>query len=181
MKITEFSVAGPLLIEPKIHGDSRGFFTERYRKDLFDELQIPHFFQDNHSRSSFGVLRGLHYQYDKPQGKLVTALSGAIFDVAVDIRASSPTFGKSIYVELHGDKPAWLWVPAGFAHGFTVISREGADVLYKVDVPYNASGEGGLSWNCKEFEIPWPLKEPLLSEKDKAQKSWAAYIKDPNF
>jgi dTDP-4-dehydrorhamnose 3,5-epimerase len=181
VKVTEFKIKGPLLIEPKMVGDARGFFIERYRRDLFSELGLPDFIQDNYSRSSQGVLRGLHYQYDRPQSKLVTVVSGVIYDVAVDIRRDSPTFGQHLHVQLDGDRPAWLWVPAGFAHGFEVLSSQGADVAYKVDAAYNPSGEGGILWNDPDLGIEWPIGKPTVSERDRQQVKWQQFAKEPKF
>lgn len=182
MKVTEFKIKGPLLIEPKMFGDARGFFVERYRKDLFAELGLPEFIQDNYSRSSANVLRGLHYQFDQPQSKLISVASGSIFDVAVDIRKGSSTFGEHVHVELDGDHPAWFWVPAGFAHGFQVLSKNGADMLYKVDVPYNPQGEAGIAWNDSQVAIAWPgTEKPSLSERDQRQPDWRSYRAKPAF
>ncbi len=163
-------------------GDARGFFTERFRLDQFTEAGIPaaEFMQDNYSRSEQNVLRGLHYQYDRPQAKLVTATVGRILDVIVDIRAQSPTFGQSLSVELDGDSPAWLWVPIGFAHGFVVLSPT-ADIMYKVNAPYNPQGEGGIAWNDPSIKIAWPTVQPLLSGRDLTQGSFADYKKAPRF
>lgn len=182
MEYQHFEIEGPLLITPKMLGDERGFFCERYRTDQFKELGINNtFIQDNFSRSACGILRGLHYQWDQPQSKLVTCTRGLILDVAVDIRKSSPTFGKHIVAELSGDKPQWLWVPAGFAHGFLVLSKEGADVSYKVDAPWNGKGESGIRWNDSEIGIAWPNSNPILSEKDRTAKSLSEYAKEPKF
>lgn len=182
MKVTEFEIQGPKLIELRTFGDGRGFFVERYRKDLFSEIGLPAtLVQDNFSRSQADVLRGLHYQFDAPQGKLVTALSGRIFDVAVDIRKNSSTFGQYVSVEIDGQRPAWFWIPPGFAHGFLVLSPEGADVMYKVDAYYNAKGEAGIAWNDRELAVAWPKPNPLLSEKDAAQPGWGAYRANPKF
>ncbi len=182
MKVTEFSIQGPKLIEPKAHGDARGFFTERYREDLFREIGVgTHFVQDNYSRSQTKVLRGLHYQYDKPQAKLVTATSGRILDVIVDIRKDSHTFGQSVSVEIDGGKPAWFLVPAGFAHGFLVLSPEGADLMYKVDAYYNPKGEGGIRWNDPALKIEWPIRDPIVSPRDAELPGWGAYLEHPKF
>lgn len=182
MDIKKFKVEGPLLISPKMVGDSRGFFCERFRVDQFKEMGIHNnFIQDNYSRSSFGILRGLHYQWQEPQSKLVTCTKGMILDVAVDIRAQSPTFGQTVIAELNGDKPEWLWVPAGFAHGFLVLSQEGADVSYKVDALWNAKGEGGIRWNDPDLNIHWPNQSPLLSDKDKVATLFAEYKVNPKF
>ena len=182
MKVTDFPIKGPLLIEPKVHGDPRGFFTERYREDLFREIGIPNnFIQDNYSRSSGGVLRGLHFQYDKPQSKLVTVTTGRILDVVVDVRKDSPTYGRSLSVEIDGGKPSWFWVPAGFAHGVLVLSSEGADLLYKVDSYYNANGEGGVKWNDPDLGIAWPIQNPKVSARDQELASWKQYRAAPRF
>jgi dTDP-4-dehydrorhamnose 3,5-epimerase len=182
MQLENLVIEGLKLITCKKFGDDRGFFCERYRQDFFSEAGLSdNFVQENFSRSQSQVLRGLHYQYDKPQGKLVTCLRGSIFDVAVDIRAHSKTFGKHVAVELHGSNPQWLWVPAGFAHGFCVLSTDGADLLYKVTEYYNPAGESGIHWQDKDVQVPWPLPAPILSEKDKVQKTFQAYAKNPVF
>lgn len=179
--VTQFSIQGPLLISPKILGDSRGFFTERFKTKEFQEIGLPPFVQENYSRSQSQVLRGLHFQFDRPQGKCVTVTRGKILDVAVDIRVASPTFGQHLTVILDGSKPEWFWVPAGFAHGFCVLSENGADVEYKVDVLYNASGEGAIQWNDPELKIEWSVSEPKLSEKDQTAMSFAKYKMEPKF
>lgn len=182
MKITSFNIEGLKLIEFPVFGDSRGFFTERFRKDLFERESLPkEFVQDNFSRSKPMVLRGLHYQFQPAQGKLVTCMSGRILDVAVDIRAGSKTFGQHISVELSGDKPQWLWIPAGFAHGFCVMGNEPADVLYKVDAYWGKGGEGGLHFNDPDLAIDWPVSDPVLTEKDQALQSFASYREGPRF
>lgn len=175
MLVKKFDIEGPLVIENIRHGDERGFFTERYRDDFMKSIGITaEFCQENYSRSAAGVLRGLHYQYDKPQAKLVTCTRGEIFDVIVDIRKGSPTFGKSVSVVLSGNEPKWFWVPYGFAHGFYVISSEGADLMYKVDNYYNPKGEDGILWNDPALAIQWPFAadstSPLVSERDKNLK-----------
>lgn len=182
MNVTEFHIQGPKLVELKTHGDARGFFVERYREDIFREIGIStRFIQDNYSRSQENVLRGLHYQYTQPQSKLVTAARGRILDVIVDIRKGSPTVGQSLAVELDGAKPAWFWVPVGFAHGFLVLSSDGADLLYKVDAYYNQHGEGGIRWNDNDLAIQWPMNNPTVSQRDDALPSWADYISSPKF
>ncbi len=181
MNVTKFDIQGPMLIELKMFGDARGFFTERFRKDKFAELELPEYIQENFSRSAPGILRGLHYQFDLPQGKLVTCLSGRIFDVAVDVRRSSPTLGKHVSVEIDGDKPAWFWVPAGFAHGFCVMGDKPADVMYKVDNYYNPKGEQGIAWNDPDFAIKWPLSKPILSAKDEVAMRFEQYKLAPKF
>lgn len=182
MTITELPIKGLLLIENKAFQDERGFFTERFRTDIpfFAKIQKT-FVQENFSYSEPRVLRGLHYQYNSPQGKLITCTRGAIFDVAVDIREGSPTYGKHVSVTLSGKKPSWYWVPAGFAHGFCVLGDEPADVVYKVDHFYNSKGEGGIAWNDADLDIKWPVQNPLLSAKDKVLPSFADYKLEPAF
>lgn len=159
------------LVTPRVHRDERGFFTERWTAPGFAELGLPAFVQDNHSRSERGTLRGLHYQAPPhAQGKLVSAIRGRVFDVAVDLRTRSPTYGRWDGVVLDGDEPAWLWVPPGFAHGFLVLSEE-ADVCYKVTDRYAPENEGGVAWNDPDVGIAWPLgadRAPKLSAKDGA-------------
>lgn len=163
---------GVLILEPKVFGDARGFFMESYNRRDFAEatgLDVD-FVQDNHSRSRRGVLRGLHYQIRQPQGKLVRVARGAVFDVAVDIRRSSPTFGRWAGVELSEDNQRQLWIPPGLAHGFLVLS-ESADFLYKTTDWYAPEHERGIAWNDSAIGIEWPLDaigEPLLSDKDRA-------------
>jgi dTDP-4-dehydrorhamnose 3,5-epimerase len=182
MEIKQFEIAGLKLVELKTYPDLRGFFTERFKTSSFSNAGLPYqFVQDNFSRSLPKVLRGLHYQYEKPQGKLVTCLSGKIFDVAVDLRAQSPTFGRHQSVVLDGDKPCWFWVPAGFAHGFCVIGEKPADVYYKTDQEYNPSGEEGLAWNDKVLNIDWPYTDPILNSKDQKLMSFEDYQKSPRF
>jgi len=182
MNIVKFDVAGPLLLELKYHGDSRGFFVERFRQDTFDETGLAlDYVQENYSKSAPGVLRGLHYQYDLPQGKLVTCVMGKIWDVAVDIRKGSPTYGKYVGVTLDADKPAWFWIPVGFAHGFCVLGDEPAGLLYKVDNYYNAKGEGGIMWNDPDLNVPWPLKDPMISARDLVQPTFKDYSAQPKF
>ena len=160
-----------LLVRPRVHRDARGFFLERWNADAFAFLGLPSFVQDNHSRSPRGTLRGLHYQAPpRAQGKLVSAAVGRVFDVAVDLRVGSPTYGRWDGVTLDGDDPAWLWVPPGFAHGFLVLS-ERADVLYKVTDGYAPETEGGLAWDDPDVGIDWPLapgEAPLLNARDAA-------------
>ncbi|MBU1444031.1 MAG: dTDP-4-dehydrorhamnose 3,5-epimerase [Gammaproteobacteria bacterium] len=169
MKITPTKIPDLLIIEPKVFGDARGFFFESFNERAFHEhtgTQVR-FKQDNHSRSAKGVLRGLHYQVRQPQGKLVRVVRGAIFDVAVDIRRSSPTFGSWIGVELSEDNHRQLWVPEGLAHGFLVVS-DSADVLYKTTDYYAPQYERSIAWNDPAIGIVWPTEgEPLLSAKDR--------------
>lgn len=175
MKISSLEIPELQLVELDIYGDARGFFVERFHIEAF-RPQIPaRFVQDNHSRSSPGVLRGLHFQYSPAQGKLVGVVRGAIWDVAVDIRPDSPTFGRSVGLELTDMNGRLLWIPGGFAHGFCVLGDEPADVLYKVDAAYNPRGEGGIRWDDPELAVPWPVTSPLVSNRDQTLPSFAEY------
>lgn len=166
MEVQKFNIEGLLLIKPTRFHDERGFFTERFRIDKMTELGLPPFVQENFSRSNYAVTRGLHYQVNPGQGKLVSCTRGHIFDVAVDIRKGSPTFGQHVAVELKGDEPMWFWVPAGFAHGFQVLSQEGADLWYKVDQYRNPEGERVLRWDDRELLIDWPIRKAILNPRD---------------
>lgn len=168
MKVIETQLAGVLIIEPKVFGDHRGFFLETFQVERYRDagIGLP-FVQDNHSRSQRGVLRGLHFQRSRPQGKLVSVSRGAVYDVAVDIKPDSPTCGQYVGVELNDENHRQLWVPPGYAHGFCVIS-EIADFQYKCTDYYCPEDEGGLLWNDPELSIPWPVAEPLLSAKDRS-------------
>ncbi len=172
MKVTHTAIPDVLIIEPKVFGDERGFFFESFNQKTFNEatgLDV-NFVQDNHSRSAKGVLRGLHYQVQQPQGKLVRVVRGAVFDVAVDIRQGSATFGKWVGVELSEENHKQLWVPAGLAHGFLVLS-ESADFLYKTTNYYAPQHERCIAWNDSSIGIDWPAGiPPLLSAKDKSGK-----------
>jgi dTDP-4-dehydrorhamnose 3,5-epimerase len=180
MKIMKFS--GPKLIELKIFNDDRGFFTERYQEARFKDLGLPEsFVQDNHSRSKPGVIRGLHYQHSPSQGKLVGVIRGRIWDVIVDIRKDSPTYGQWDSVELSDENGLLLWVPGGFAHGFCVLGSEDADVIYKVNVPYSPKTEGGITYSDPTLQIQWPVKNPIVSSKDQILSSFADYQKNPMF
>ena len=168
MNVIQTEIHDALILEPKVFGDARGFFLESYnQRMLAEEAGIrAAFVQDNHSRSVRGVLRGLHYQLQQPQGKLVRVASGAVFDVAVDIRRSSPTFGKVACVELSDENQRMFWLPPGLAHGFLVIS-DSADFLYKTTDYYAPEHERCIAWNDAELAIPWPLEGvPTLSAKD---------------
>ena len=170
MNIVRTAIPDVLIIEPKVFGDTRGFFFESFNQRQFEQLTgfAPHFVQDNHSRSARGVLRGLHYQIQQPQGKLVRVIAGKVFDVCVDLRRSSPTFGKSVCVSLSAQNHRQLWIPPGFAHGF-LVTGESADFVYKTTDYYAPEHERALLWNDAALAIPWPLEgEPLLSAKDKA-------------
>ena len=178
MKVIETGFADLLLIEPKIFGDSRGYFFESYNEKIFAENGIEiKFVQDNQSMSSYGVIRGLHFQKDPhAQTKLIRVLSGSILDVAVDLRKGSHTYGKHFSVELSAENKRQLLVPKGFAHGFSVLS-ETADVLYKCDVFYNKASEAGILYNDPSLNIDWriPTGKAIVSDKDLQQPSFAAY------
>ena len=174
MKVETTPLEGVLLITPQVFGDDRGFFMETFNASKTKDQGLPELFvQDNHSRSSKGVLRGLHYQYPQWQGKLVRTISGEIFDVAVDIREGSPTFGQWYGAFLNDENRQQLYVPPGFAHGFCVTS-DIADVAYKCTSDYQPAQDAGVRWNDPEIGIDWPIQEPLLSDKD----SIAPLLKD---
>ena len=166
MKVTETYLPGVLLIEPEVYGDSRGFFKETFQAERYRDSGINYdFVQDNYSRSQKGVLRGLHFQITKPQGKLVSCSKGAVFDVAVDIDPESRTYGQYVGIELTEENHKQLWVPPGYAHGFCVLS-ETADFQYKCTDYYDPSDEGGVIWNDPDVAIEWPITHPSLSSKD---------------
>jgi dTDP-4-dehydrorhamnose 3,5-epimerase len=166
MNVIQTQLPGVLIIEPKVFGDERGFFVECYQEPRYRDagIELP-FVQDNHSRSQYGVLRGLHFQRNRPQGKLVRVTRGAVYDVAVDIDPESPTCGDYVGVELTADNHLQLWIPPGYAHGFCVLS-DVADFQYKCTDLYFPEEEGGLIWNDPDVNIPWPVETPKLSEKD---------------
>jgi len=166
MKTQETDLPGVLLFQPKIFGDNRGFFKEWYRADSFPEnISLPLFVQDNFSRSQKNILRGLHYQLNRPQGKLVGVTRGAVFDVAVDVRRGSPSFGRWVGVVLDDREHRQIYIPPGFAHGFCVLSDE-ADVYYKCSDYYDPASERGVIWNDPALAISWPCQEPAVSGKD---------------
>lgn len=167
MKIIKTKLKDCVIIEPKVFGDERGFFLETFQAERYSELADINlsFVQDNYSRSSKGVLRGLHFQKNKPQGKLVRVVKGEVYDVAVDIRQGSPTFGKWEAVILSEENKTQFWVPPGFAHGFVVLS-DTADFEYKCTDYYDPSDEGCIFWKDPDLNIPWPIKHPKLSGKD---------------
>jgi dTDP-4-dehydrorhamnose 3,5-epimerase len=180
MKVTDLPIQGLKLIELKIFHDNRGFFVERFNEKSFRDLGLPvAFVQDNHSRSAPRVLRGLHFQSDPAQSKLVGAMRGRIWDIAVDIRPASPTYGQHYGTELSDENGRLLWIPAGFAHGFCVLGDEPADVVYKVDGLYNPKTDGGIRWDDPDLMITWPVKDPIVSEKDARLPSFAEYRKNP--
>jgi len=166
MKIIETNIPEVVIIEPKLFKDSRGYFFESYQVEKYDEIiNSAKFVQDNFSRSSQNVLRGLHYQLQKPQGKLVWVVSGKAFDVAVDIRQGSPTFGQHVTAILDGETHRQMYIPPGFAHGFCVLSPE-VNFCYKCTDYYDPAGERGLRWDDPQLNIDWPIDKPLLSDKD---------------
>ena len=165
MQVSKTPIDGLLTIEPKIFADPRGMFYEVYSENRYEEHGIPCFVQDNHSVSKKGVLRGLHYQVNPGQGKLVRVTRGEVFDVAVDIRKQSPTYGKWWGLSLSETNNFQLYIPIGFAHGFCVLS-ESAEVLYKCSDYYSPENERGILWNDPDLAIDWPVKDPILSEKD---------------
>jgi dTDP-4-dehydrorhamnose 3,5-epimerase len=174
MKITATDIPDVLLVQPDVHGDERGFFMETWRRDEFARHGVDvDFVQDNHSRSGRGVLRGLHYQLKNPQGKLVRVITGAVFDVAVDIRKGSPSFGRWVGAELSAENRHQIYIPPGFAHGFCVLS-ESADVLYKCTDYYAPGDEYGLRWDDPEIGIEWPGSDFLLSPKDAGNRGLKA-------
>jgi len=167
LKVTEKSLPGILLIEPDVHKDDRGFFLETYHRKKYSDVGIDHLFvQDNHSHSRQGTLRGLHYQLNRPQGKIVYVVSGEIFDVAVDIRRGSPTFGRWAGTTLSEVNKRQIYIPEGFAHGFCVLSTT-ADVIYKCTDLYVPGDENGILWSDPTVDITWPIESPILSEKDR--------------
>jgi dTDP-4-dehydrorhamnose 3,5-epimerase len=166
MKVIETALPGALILEPQVFGDARGFFYESYNEAKYREAGVDHrFVQSNVSRSARGVLRGLHYQWPNPQGKLVSVLEGEVYDVAVDIRHGSPTFGRSLGVMLTADNHRHFWVPEGFAHGFCVVS-DFATFSYQCTALYDPKADAGIRWNDAALGIDWPISAPLLSDKD---------------
>ena len=179
MNVVDTAISDVKLIEPRVFGDGRGFFMESWNQNSFDAAGInARFVQDNHSRSTKGVLRGLHYQFDRPQGKLVRVVSGSVFDVAVDLRASSPSFGHWVGYELSARNHRMLWIPPGFAHGFLTL-EDGTDFQYKCTEFYVPAAEHCLAWNDPTVAVDWPLGEdvPSLSDKDRAGRLLAAVPK----
>ena len=183
IKVTRLDIEGLCIIEPTLHGDSRGYFMETYnQQDMAANGLDMVFVQDNQSMSRKGVLRGLHFQKQFPQGKLVRVIRGSVFDVAVDLRRNSPTFGKWHGVELTAENKKQFYIPPGFAHGFLVLSDE-AEFCYKTTDFYHPDDEGGLMWNDPEVGVEWPthlVEALLLSEKDKLNPSFAQLKADPN-
>jgi dTDP-4-dehydrorhamnose 3,5-epimerase len=176
MKLIPTSLPGVLIIEPRVFRDERGFFLETYHAQRYREAGLDvTFVQDNHSRSTRGTLRGLHWQAERPQGKLVRALVGEIYDVAVDIRPHSPTFGQWVGFTLSADNFRQGWIPPGFAHGFCVTS-DVAEVEYKCTDFYDPPSERGLIWNDPEVGIVWPIQDPILSERDRKHPGLSALV-----
>ncbi|MGF1903785.1 dTDP-4-dehydrorhamnose 3,5-epimerase [Aliivibrio salmonicida] len=174
MKIIETKIKDLLIIEPKVFGDDRGFFYETFQAERYKKAGIKEsFVQDNRSRSTKDVLRGLHFQKSKPQGKLVSVTNGEVFDVAVDLRPNSETFGQYESIVLTGQNKLQFYVPPGFAHGFCVLS-DTADFQYKCTDYYDPTDESGLLWSDPDLDIDWPILEPLLSEKDMHQPTFSA-------
>jgi dTDP-4-dehydrorhamnose 3,5-epimerase len=168
MQVTPTEIPDVLIVEPRVFGDARGFFFESWNRRKFAAAGLDvDFVQDNHSRSTRGVLRGLHYQIHHAQGKLVRVIAGEVYDVAVDLRRSSPTFGRHVAVTLSADNARMLWVPAGFAHGFCVTS-DSADFLYKTTDYWHAEHERTLLWNDPALGIAWPVRDPVIAAKDVA-------------
>jgi dTDP-4-dehydrorhamnose 3,5-epimerase len=166
MNVIKTALPGVLIVEPKLFGDARGFFMELYNEERYAGSGIAQrFVQDNLSRSAQRVLRGLHIQNPRPQGKLVTVLRGSVLDVAVDVRAGSPTFGRHVAIELNGENRRQLWVPRGFAHGF-VVRSETADFFYKCDEFYSPANEHVLRWNDPQLAIDWGCDSPIVSPRD---------------
>lgn len=177
MRAIQTPLTGVIRIVPDIHRDSRGYFMETYHAKKFAQLGIDRVFvQDNHSRSGKGVLRGLHFQKTHPQAKLVRVLSGSAFDVAVDLRLKSPTFGKWYGQVLKASAPEFLYIPEGFAHGFLAL-EEGTELLYKCSDYYDPADEGGLAWNDPDVGIEWPDATPILSQKDSSFPGLAGTVR----
>ena len=167
MKIVDVGLPGCVLFEPRVFGDERGYFYESFNHGKLREIGLqPHFVQGNVSRSARGVLRGLHYQWPKPQGKFISVLEGEVYDVAVDIRRGSPTFGRSTAVILSAENKRHFWVPEGFAHGFAVLS-ENATFFYQCTALYDRATDAGIRWNDGRIAVDWPISQPILSDKDR--------------
>jgi dTDP-4-dehydrorhamnose 3,5-epimerase len=180
IKVESRHLNGVVVLAPQVFEDARGFFMEAYRADQFKELGLPtDFLQDNHSRSKQGVLRGLHFQWDPPMGKLMRVTYGTAFLVAVDIRKGSPTLGKWFGIEASAANKKLVWAPAGFARGFCVLS-DFAELQYKCTGLYSNKGESGIRWNDPAVGIEWPIKDPELSEKDRNAQSLADWLASPN-
>jgi dTDP-4-dehydrorhamnose 3,5-epimerase len=178
VKVEQTALPGVVIITPVVHTDTRGSFREGWQRERYAKAGLPaEWSQDNISTSHRGVLRGLHYQHPKPQGKLVTVLRGEIMDVAVDVRAGSPDFGKFVAANLSFENARQLWIPEGFAHGFVVLSDE-ALVHYKVSQPYDPGGDRTIAWDDTDIGIQWPLASPILSAKDVEGRRLADFAPD---
>jgi dTDP-4-dehydrorhamnose 3,5-epimerase len=179
MEISNTPLEGLKIVQPKVWGDARGYFFESYSVAAFEAAGLPtDFLQDNQSKSSKNILRGLHFQSPPfAQGKLVRVITGAVLDVVVDIRKASPTYGQHFKIELNEENKTMLWVPPGFAHGFLTLAED-TIFVYKVTGLYNKESEGGLLWNDPALGIDWGVRDPLLSDKDKVQPSWADFRSD---
>jgi dTDP-4-dehydrorhamnose 3,5-epimerase len=179
MSIESKHLNGIVVLQPEVFEDERGFFLEAFRADQFKELGLPHeFVQDNHSRSVKGVLRGLHFQWEPPMGKLMRVTIGTAFLVAVDIRKGSPTLGQWFGIEVSAENKKQVWAPAGFARGFCVLS-DVAEIQYKCTGIYNNKGESGILWSDPEIGIEWPVKDPILSGKDAVAQPLSEWLKKP--
>lgn len=179
IKIESRSLRDVVVLVPDVFRDARGFFMETFREDQFKEHGLPtHFVQDNHSRSAKGVLRGLHFQWEPPMGKLMRVTLGSAFLVAVDIRKGSPTLGKWVGVEASAENRRQVWAPAGFARGFCVLSDE-AEIQYKCTGPYSNKAESGIRWDDPEIGIEWPIRDVSLSDKDRNAQTFAQWLSRP--
>jgi dTDP-4-dehydrorhamnose 3,5-epimerase len=180
IKLESRHLGDVVVIVPEVFQDSRGFFMETFREDQFQELGLPsHFVQDNHSRSVKGVVRGLHFQWDPPMGKIMRVPLGAAFLVAVDIRKGSPTLGKWFGVEASAENRRQVWAPAGFARGFSVLS-DVAEIQYKCTGLYNSKAESGIRWDDKQIGVEWPVGEPSLSVKDQKAQTLDEWLAKPD-
>jgi dTDP-4-dehydrorhamnose 3,5-epimerase len=179
VRVTPLAIEGLLLVEFDLHRDERGFFAERYNRAALHAAGFPaiEFVQDNHARSLPGVLRGVHFQDRPEQGKLVGVARGRAFDVAVDLRPGSGSFGRHLAIELDGERGSALWIPPGFGHGYCVMGDEPCDLIYKVDAPWSAAGEGGVHHADPDLAIPWPLAAPIVSARDRALPSLAELVR----
>ncbi len=180
MTITALPLAGLALVQLQVFKDARGFFMERFRADVFRAHGLPSsFVQENHARSVPRVLRGMHYQTNPAQGKLVGVTHGRVWDVAVDLRHDSPTFGRHHAVELSDENGLLFWIPPGFGHGFCVLGEEPADMVYEMTAHYNPEGDGGVVWNDTDLAVPWPVTNPVLSSRDAALPTFAQFRANP--
>jgi len=179
IQIESTHLNGLAVLRPEVYEDDRGFFTEVYRKDQFEELGLPGVFvQDNHSRSTKNVVRGLHFQWDPPMGKLMRVTVGKAFLVAVDIRKGSPTLGKWFGAEVSAEDKKQIWAPAGFARGFCVLS-EFAEIQYKCTGLYNKNAESGILWKDEQVSVDWPVKNPIVSDKDQSAQTLSEWLGRP--